>query len=334
MYSTERTMKPPRFGYLCLFENPTDEAGRALVRQFVLVREADRMRFDDIWIAEHHFDSAWPTGAAPALLGYLAGITAKARIGSAGLIPAFRDPVKLAEDAATLDLVTKGRFNFGIGHGGPFPEQHRQFGVRAAEAEERVLEAYELIGRLLYEEEVSFAGKYFKVDAMKLQPRPEQPIPTWIAAGSENMIRHAARTGAGIMCAATYTDEYLKRVIDIYRDEAPDGDPRLVLARFCFTAEKREDALAVAEPYLKAFSEHMRQTAIVDHPELSAALDPDALLKQSLVGNHEEAVERINRLNETIGVYSLALIPTTANFDIAKQCLANVVNEVRFRMTD
>lgn len=327
-------MQNPRFGYFCLFENPTNEASRALVRQFVLVREADRMRFDDIWIAEHHFDSEWPTGAAPALLGYLAGVAAKARIGSAGLSPAFRDPVKIAEDVATLDLVTKGRFNFGIGRGALFPEQYRHFGVTEEEAEARIAEAHTLIHRLLYEEEVSFAGQYFKVEAMRLQPRPEQAISTWIVADTESLIRLAARTGAGIICPATCTDARLKEIVGIYRDEAPEGDPRLVLARFCFSAATREAALAVAVPYIEAFVERMKQTAAIRPSEVSTALDADALIAQSLVGSHDEVVERINQLNQEIAVYSLALIPTTANFDVAKQCLADIVNEVKFRMTD
>jgi hypothetical protein len=65
-------MTAPKLGYLCLSENPSNEAGRAIIRQFVLVREAERMGYDDIWLAEHHFDGQWPQGGALALLGQLA----------------------------------------------------------------------------------------------------------------------------------------------------------------------------------------------------------------------------------------------------------------------
>lgn len=72
-------MTVPRLGYLCLAENPSAEAGRALVRQFVLVREADRTGYDDIWLGEQHGDSAWPTGGVLSLLGHLVAVTSKAR---------------------------------------------------------------------------------------------------------------------------------------------------------------------------------------------------------------------------------------------------------------
>ncbi|HET6787417.1 MAG TPA: LLM class flavin-dependent oxidoreductase, partial [Aquabacterium sp.] len=96
-------MAAPRLGYLCLSENPTAEAGRALIRQFVLVREAERMGYDDIWLGEQHFDSQWPQGAAIAMLGYMAAVTNKSRIGSMVCLPAFHDPIRLAEEVATLD---------------------------------------------------------------------------------------------------------------------------------------------------------------------------------------------------------------------------------------
>ncbi len=72
-------MAVPQLGYLALSENPTDEAGRALVRQFVLAREADRMGYDDIWLGEHHGDALWPQAGVLSLLGHLSAVTSKAR---------------------------------------------------------------------------------------------------------------------------------------------------------------------------------------------------------------------------------------------------------------
>ena len=113
-------MANPRLGYLCLFDNPSGEEARALIRQFVLVREADRMGYDDIWLGEHHHDRAWPTAAATTLLGHLAAVTTKSRIGSMTLSPGLRDPLQFAEDVATIDLLAKGRFELGVASGGAF----------------------------------------------------------------------------------------------------------------------------------------------------------------------------------------------------------------------
>lgn len=329
----------PRFGYLCLFENPTSESGRALTRQAILAREAERMRYDDIWIAEQHFDDALPSGAITALLGYLAGVTLRARIGSAALLTPFRDPVQVAEDIASIDLLTKARFNFGVSAGGPFPLQNGHFGVSREEAQARSLEALELIGRLLSEEEVSHEGKHFKVDKLRLAPRPAQPIPTWIATTTESTIRHAAQKGYGLIASATCTRERLREMFAIYRDEAPEGDPRLVLARFGFTGGKREDALAVAQPYFEDFCTRMRarRESLAESgaegakPE-SGELDPQMLLDMSLVGSYDEVAEHVNQLNQEFGVHGLAIIPTSAQFDTVKRCLAEFVDEIRLRL--
>ena len=115
----------PRLAYLCLFENPSDEVARALTRQFVLVREADRMGYDEIWLAEHHDDPVWPGGGITALLGYAAGVTSHARLGPFALQPARRDPAQLAENLATVDLLSKGRLQLVASRGTPFDARRR-----------------------------------------------------------------------------------------------------------------------------------------------------------------------------------------------------------------
>jgi len=97
-------MTLPRLGYLALGDNPSDEAGRALVRQFVLVREADRMGYDDIWVGEHPLDAAWPQPAIGVLLGHLAAVTSKARIGAFALVPGRRPLAPLAEAETDPEL--------------------------------------------------------------------------------------------------------------------------------------------------------------------------------------------------------------------------------------
>ena len=139
----------PKLGYLCLSENPTGETGRALIRQFVLVREAERMGYDDIWLGECHADNTWPHGGAMALLGYLAAVTSKSRIGSMALMPALRDAVQLAEDVATLDLLSKGRFELGVASGSAFPATLKAHGLTRPEAHTRMSSTLQAVQDLL-----------------------------------------------------------------------------------------------------------------------------------------------------------------------------------------
>ncbi|MBU3889346.1 LLM class flavin-dependent oxidoreductase [Methylosinus sporium] len=316
----------PRFGYLCLFDNPTSEAGRALTRQLILVREAERMRFDDIWFAEHHFDDYFPSGACSVMLGYAAGVTMRARIGSASFLPALHDPVQLAEDVASIDLLTKGRFNFGVASGADFPKQTVDFGIAPEDANARGLEALELVERLFAESEVTHKGKYFSVEKLSLAPRPEQKVPSWIATTEESTIRLAARKGYGLMAAATCGNEELRRILDIYKSEAPEGDPRLILARFGFATQERDEAVSIATPYLEDYCAKANATRVGE------ALDPQALLSMSLVGSYKEVADHVNRLNEEFGVHGIAVIPTSAQFDTVKRCLAAFVDEIRLRL--
>lgn len=320
----------PKLSYLCLFENPTAEAARALIRQFVLVREADRMGYDEIWLGEMHGEANWPSAAAIALLGHLAGVTAHARIGAMALLPAWHDPVRLAGDVATLDLLSKGRFNLGVSRGGPFVPR---LAHTVLDTDARALEALALVTRLLNEDEVSFHGDHFRVDALPLVPRPAQAIPAWIATATPAVVRHAAVHGHGLMAAATCTPAYARELLSIYREQGPAGDPRMVLARFAFSAASRGEAVAVARPYLEQFAARMAARGVTAKPGRST-LDVDELLAMSLVGSHAEVAEHITRLQEELGVHSLALIPTSAQFDTVKHCLADFVDEVRPLLPD
>lgn len=325
----------PRLGYLCLFENPTVEAGRALIRQFVLVREADRMGFDDIWLAEHHHDDLWVSPASTVLLGHLAGVTSKARIGLAPLLAGVRDPLQLAEDIAVADLLSKGRLQLAFGAGGPFEPLYRHAGLSRAEVEERAAEALALIGRLLGGERVSFQGRHFQADALELVPAPaQQPVPCWLSGHADTTVSRAAQMGFGLMGAATWTLARLQRMRAGYRAHAPGTDPKLVLARFCSVAKSRNEALEIAQPYFDGFVARMRALGLSAPPGESAALDAQALLEQSLVGNYDEVAEQIRALHRQTGVWSLALIPTSAQFDTVKHCLAALVDEIRPRLDE
>ena len=307
-------MTLPRLGYLCMFDNPSDEAARALTRQFVLVREADRMGYDDIWIGEQHFDGQWPSAAIVARLGHLAAVTSKARIGSMALLPGLHDPIRLAEDIATLDLLSKGRLNLGLASGGAFAPALQRFGIKPGAARARFLDMLDLMRERLHDDE-------------KLVPRPAQAaLPTWIASDHGPTLAQAARLDIGLMAAATHTESRVRAALAHYPDAAR---ARLVLARFGCSAPTREQALAIARPYFEALAQRARDAGWGADPQRSMARDVDALLAHSLVGSHAEVADKVRRLGSELGVNAIALIPTSAQFDTHKHVLADFVDEVR-----
>lgn len=286
-----------RLGLLCLFENPSDEAGRALIRQFVLVREADRMGYDDIWLAERHGDASRPSAAVTALLGHLAGVTSKARIGAV-LQPAGRDAVQLAEDLATVELLSRGRLALAADAQG----QASGLAVDALAA---------LRGRL--------GG-----EAAGLVPRPTgASLPAWVITDRADSVRSAATLGLGLWLPPALPLAAVPGLLDLYRSTARDpggaAEPQPLLTRYACPAATREEALAIARPYLEA---------------RVGPGEADAVLAQSLVGSHAEVAGQIKRLEAELGLHGVVIVPMSAHFDTAKHILSDMVDEVRPLLDD
>ncbi|MEY4763348.1 MAG: hypothetical protein RI907_21 [Pseudomonadota bacterium] len=319
-------MSAPQLGYLCLSENPSAEAGRALIRQFVLVREAERMGYDDIWLAEHHGDSQWPHGGMLALLGHLAAVTAKSRIGSLVMMPGLHDPLMLAEHVATLDLLSKGRFQLGVASGGAQAAALQARGLDRGAARDRLHAHLDQVMALL-------AGQPWQAPGggdLGLVPPPGQPaVPVWLAADDEASIRKAAERGWGLVAAATHTRERVLRMVDRYMAASQGRAPELTLARFASTAADHGDAVGVAQAYLSGFAQRAQAQGWGQDAKLSNAADPARLLADTLVGTHEEVAAQFKALAHSHGATRIAIVPTTGQFDAHKHILAAFVDEIR-----
>ncbi|WP_022981800.1 LLM class flavin-dependent oxidoreductase [Ideonella sp. B508-1] len=306
-------MSVPQLGYLCLGENPSDEAGRALIRQFVLVREADRMGYDDIWIGEQHGEPHWPTPGVLSLLGHLAAVTSKARIGSLPLLPALRDPARLAEELATLALLSKGRFQLGVASGAALPMLLQDCGLDAESAREAMR---------------AFLRHWLDSPAAGLRAGGPA-VPVWVAAEDEASVRLAAEQGWGLVAAATHTRERVQARVRCYQQASGGRAPPLVLARWACSADSTQEAEAIAQPYLQALAQRATRQGWGADPARSIARDPAALLAQSLIGDHAAVARQFRALADSHGATHVAIVPTSGQFDTHKHILAAFVDEVR-----
>ena len=118
-----------RIGLFCTFENPQRDYRSAYAEQTGLVQLVEKLGFDDAWVAEHHFNPDAASASCLAVLAYLAARTTRIRLGSAASLLLFHNPTEIAEDAATIDILSGGRFDFGVAKGGPFPTQNKHFGI-------------------------------------------------------------------------------------------------------------------------------------------------------------------------------------------------------------
>jgi alkanesulfonate monooxygenase SsuD/methylene tetrahydromethanopterin reductase-like flavin-dependent oxidoreductase (luciferase family) len=165
------------------------------------VTEAERLGFRSVFLVEHHFTGVGQLSASLTLLAYLAARTRTIRLGTAVIVLPWHNPVLLAEQAATVDLLSGGRLDFGVGKGYRAPE-FAGFRIAMDEATERFDEAIAVIrkawtspGRFSHE------GKRWHFDNIVVEPQPLQSPhpPLWLAAGSPDSIRRAAREGYNLL---------------------------------------------------------------------------------------------------------------------------------------
>jgi probable F420-dependent oxidoreductase len=234
-----------RFGLWYDFRNPlqwrrppADVYGRTLEH----IRFAERLNFDDIWTSEHHFiDDEYSPSLLP-ICGAIAAATSRVRIGTNVLLLPLHDPVRVAEDAATVDALSGGRFDLGVAIGYKL-EEFAGFGVDRRTRANRMEEAVAIIRRCWGEGAFTFHGKHYRYDNIDVRPKPvQQPMPLWMGGFVEPAVRRAGRLGDGFLGAAnvieTFVDEWTK-----HHSDAPE---RIALS-LPFAAVSRDPEATWAE---------------------------------------------------------------------------------------
>src|SRR3954447_8435295 len=152
--------------------------------------EAEALGFHSSFVTEHHFTKIGQLSAPLTLLTYLAARTTRLRVGTAILVLPWHNPVLLAEQVATLDLLSRGRLDLGVGKG----YRHNEFAGFAMppdEAEPRFEEVLDVLVRAMASDEPSSPrGLFFRLEGFVEDPPPPRrpPPPLWLAAGSQASI--------------------------------------------------------------------------------------------------------------------------------------------------
>jgi alkanesulfonate monooxygenase SsuD/methylene tetrahydromethanopterin reductase-like flavin-dependent oxidoreductase (luciferase family) len=237
-----------QFGLLWPFRNPDwarvpwDEFYRS---HLDLIVNSEQMGFDHVWLTEHHFID---DGYSPSLLPIGAAVAARTqriRIGTFLLLLPLHNPVRVAEDTATLDLISGGRFDLGVGLGyrlGEFDDQ----GIAARERAGRMRENLAIVRRLLSGDAVTIDGKYNQLRNIRISPpalqRPHPPI--WVGGTAPKAIERAAEFGFHFLSGGPGS-------VDIY-DSAlranghTPGDFNVAATLPAYVARTREQAWEIA----------------------------------------------------------------------------------------
>ncbi len=281
---------------------------------------ADALGFHAAWLVEHHFMPGYCHSSKPELvLAAAAARTRRLRLGLAVIPLPYHHPVHVAERVATLDLLSGGRLEVGIGRGFS-PGEYGAFGVRMEDSRSLVAESLAILRASFGDGPVRFSGRHFRIDGLEIVPHPLQRPhpPLWTAAVSPETFDWAAREGLGLL-AGPFKPWFMVEA-DIRRFRAAWTHPEpprigMTVGMLCLRDGRRARAIAgpalswfygellrVTAPVLEQLYpsyEHFRQLgrfrrllALGAGPRFLAAAG------MTIVGSPAECIARIARLKE------------------------------------
>jgi alkanesulfonate monooxygenase SsuD/methylene tetrahydromethanopterin reductase-like flavin-dependent oxidoreductase (luciferase family) len=296
------------------------ETGQGFRDYFDYAVEAEALGYRSSFLVEHHFTGWNQVSTTLMLQSCLAMRTTTLRLGTAVIVLPWHNPVLLAEQAATLDVISGGRLDFGVGKGYRHSE-FKGFCIPAEEAEPRFEESVEVITRgWLSRTRFSHRGRFWQFEDIVIEPPPAQRPhpPFWVATGSDASIRRAARRGFNLILDQYASPELLGQRIALYRSERKANDlgfepTQVAVARQLYVAKGKADA----EAALARAAKYTRRTVEVSRAPgykgpgshvLSYAGTAGATEAHALYGTPDEIGRKLEALRDAGVAYVLLTI--------------------------
>ncbi len=295
---------------------------------------AETLGFDGFHLGEHHFCDYIVSNPVP-LLAAVAARTRKIRLSTGVTLLANRDPVLVAEDYASLDLISGGRAELVAGRGNAFFECYRQMGHDIARSREMFEENLDLLLALWTDRSVTWTGSTrAPLAEAKVRPQPRAGrLPVWIGGGSsEDSVRCAASRGLDLQLPGVFAAApAFTPLARLYRELCPTG--RIGFTAHVFVRQDGEQARRVWEPYHLGYLDWVwgmihdgARGAMPKPPPATAArayLDP--VLSPALCGNPDEVAKRLIAWDEALGGIDVILL----KFDGGGLPMAEVLESMR-----
>ena len=278
---------------------------------FDIVDASEEYGLDVMWLAELHFDKRRALAASPLVLGTaIAARTERIRIGTSVQVLPLANPLRIAEEAATLDHVSKGRLIFGVGRSG-------------------VVKTYEALNIAYSEDNFSYKGKFYDIQDVTVVPQPvQQPTPEIrVAAVSVETFPAAGKAGQGLFLSVRHEDvRMFKQHIDVYRkawtDAGHPGEAPVYLRCPGFVAKTDAAAQEAYGPTLMRHFQNQsrlladssrRQNSPPDHPRwktsqrLTEITLEETLRGSVFIGSPDTVVAKLKDLQRDIGLSGVQL---------------------------
>jgi len=297
-----------RLSVQCTLEESLPRHFEGILEQVELAREAG---FDMVAVGQHYLTPPFQAIQMVPALARISAVSGHMKIASAVVLAPLQHPVDLAEQVASLDILSGGRFVLGMALG--YREvEYRSFGIRKRDRVARLLESLELMKRLWTEESVTFQGVHFQTEEATMTLRPIQTPypPIWIGGNTDTAVERAASLGHPWLANPHAHIDTLEQQFQLYRrveaatnHHEPVTDYPIMLEMF--VAENREKAIELAGPHLET---KYRAYALWGQDKvISSATSFDVGIEELapgryILGSPEQCVEQIRMYQRRLGI--------------------------------
>ncbi len=305
-------------GTFLLMQSPSAGSSQEIFARGVeQAQAAETLGFRNVWLAEHHFSTYGYLSRPLQLATYLAAKTTRLRVGTAVVVVPLHNPLIVAEEIATLDILAGGRLDIGLGRGYQHYEFER-FGLELEAGRQRWDESIDIIVKAFSGKPFTYDGKLFKIPETSLYPQPLQKPhpPIWITAQSPYALEAAVRRGFNVLTggfgvSVEQLGEFGKLFTKAVADVKPASAPRVGVQRAVYVAESTADAREAAEQarwnmrvtlslrnhYVKVENGHAIAVPAKTEPDID-----DLLERFLVVGTPDTCIRQIKRLQEVVGI--------------------------------
>jgi len=303
-----------RFGLGLSVQHLPEEPQAVRFREHVeQVRLARAVGFSSIWASQHYLSDPFTYFQPIPTLARLAADARGMILGTGVLLLPLLHPVDVAEQLATLDVISDGRLVFGVGLGYRDVE-NRALGHDPKDRVSRLVEGLEVVERLWSGEPVTYEGKHFKLQSTRISMRPMQSPrpPVWLAANSDGGVRRAARLADAWLMNPHATMATLERQLGLFRTTRRElGRPPAIetpLIKECYVAPDMATAFAEAATFIgPKYGAYRRweQDKALPPGETFDASFAELARDRFIIGDPARVVDEIARCREQLGVTTM-----------------------------
>ena len=312
-----------RFGMFTDFHiRPGASQSEAFAESFRQVDAAEALGLDSVWLAEHHFSPDRSVLASPLVIaGSIATRTERLRIGLAVQVLPLASPLRIAEEASTVDQISQGRLDFGVGRSG-LTKYYHGYNVPYEESRPRFIEALDVITKAWTQDTFSYQGDYYTYKDVTLVPqsyqRPHPPV--FVALASEDTFPLVGKLGHPIFISSTTPLPQLKERLALYWDARKaaghNGNAQVALRIPAYVSETSQGAMEEpresAQYFIRYAAEQLissaaSQEAVERFRQAAAAPYEQIANERFLFGSPQQVVERLQMYQEELGINAVVL---------------------------